>query len=449
MNNASTKSQTSKKLDQWFDLSKNKTSIKQELVAGMTTFVAMSYILFVNPTVLGAAGMNKGAVFVATALAAVIGCVATALLANYPIAIAPSLGTNAFFAYTVCVGMKIPWQTAIAGTFAASVLFFLITIFKIREKFIDAIPADLKSALAAGIGLFVAFVGLQEGGLVQMNKSTMLTITNFHSPVVWLSVFGLVVTIILITMNVPGNMLLGMVATSVVGIMTGLIKMPTKFVSTVPSLKPTFGQAFINFDKIFTPEMLTVVIIFFLVAFFDTTGTVVGLAEQAGFIKRGEKIPPRVGKTLLSDATSMVGSSILGSSPTSAYVESSTGIAAGGRTGLTSLTVAALFGLSLFFSPLLSVVTSQVTAPIMIIVGSFMIKSLDTIDWNKFESAFPAFVTIVGMPLFYDISYGFAFGVMSYVIIMVAKGKAKKVHLPMYILFVVFIFLLIAMNKAG
>ncbi|BDR56040.1 NCS2 family permease [Xylocopilactobacillus apis] len=435
-------------LDRVFKLKKNNTTIGREILAGTTIFIAMSYILFVNPSVLGAAGMDQGAIFAATALAAIIGCVATAFLANYPIAIAPSLGSNAFFAYTVVVGMKIPWQTALAGVFVASLLFLLVTVFKVREKIINNIPADLKSAIAAGIGLFVAFVGLQNGGLVQKDKSTLLTITDFHNPTVWLTVFGLVLTLILVARKVPGNMLIGMAATSILGILTGLIKMPKAIVAPIPSIKPTFAQALFHVKDVFTPQMLTVVIIFFLVAFFDTTGTVVGLLEQAGLMKRGEKVSPRVGKVLLSDAISMTGSSIFGSSPTSAYVESSTGIAVGGRTGLTSLTVAVFFAASLFFSPLLSVVTSQVTAPIMIIVGSYMVTSLGNIDWNKFESAFPAFVTIAGMPLFYDISYGFAFGVMSYVIIMVVKGKAKKVHPIMYLAFLIFLFLLFALNLA-
>ncbi|NVY96254.1 NCS2 family permease [Lactobacillus sp. DCY120] len=448
MGNHPTAAKKESKLDHFFELTQNKTNVRREVMAGLTTFIAMSYILFVNPNTLGATGMPKGAIFVATALSAIIGCLMTAFFANYPIAIAPSLGSNAFFAYTVVLGMKVSWPTALAGVFVASLIFLVVTLFKVREKIINNIPSDLKSAIAAGIGLFVAFVGLQNGGLVQTNKSTLLTITNFQDPTVWLTVFGLVLTLILLAMKVPGNMLLGMAGTSILGIMTGLIKLPTAIVAPIPSLEPTFGQALTHLDAVFTPQMLTVILIFFLVAFFDTTGTVVGLAEQAGFIKRGENVPPRVGKVLLSDATAMIGSSVLGSSPTAAYVESSTGIAAGGRTGLTSLTVGVFFTISLFFSPLLAVVTSQVTAPIMIIVGSFMVKSLGNIDWSKFESAFPAFVTIVGMPLFYDISYGFAFGVMSYVIIQVAQGQAKKVHPVMYIAFLVFLVMLVALNQA-
>lgn len=435
-------------LEKVFALKANQTNPRQEIIAGTTTFMAMSYILFVNPNVLGDAGLNQGAVFVATALAAIVGCLATALIANYPVAIAPSLGSNAFFAYTVVLGMKIPWPTALAGIFVASILFMLVTVFKIREKIINNIPADLKSAIAAGIGLFVAFVGLQNGGLVKASSSTLLTITDFHNPTIWLTVFGLVFTLILVALKVPANFLLGMAATSIVGILTGLIKMPTAIVAGVPSLKPTFGQAIFYVQNVFTPQMITVILIFFLVAFFDTTGTVVGLAEQAGFIKRGEKVPPRLSKTLLSDALAMTSSSIFGSSPTAAYVESSTGIAVGGRTGLTSLTVAFWFALSLFFSPLLGVVTSQVTAPIMIIVGSYMVTSLGSIDWSKLENSFPAFMTIIGMPFFYDIAYGFAFGVMSYVLIMVFEKKGKQVHPIMYGAFFVFLFLLIAMNQA-
>ncbi|UQS83203.1 NCS2 family permease [Bombilactobacillus thymidiniphilus] len=435
-------------LERIFKLTANQTNIRQEVVAGATIFMAMSYILFLNPTVLGAAGMDKGAVFVATALATIVGCVATAFLSNYPIAIAPSLGSNAFFAYTVVQGMKIPWQTALAGIFVAALLFLLVTLFKIREKIIDNIPADLKSAIAAGIGLFVAFVGLQNGGLVRASSSTLLTITDFHDPTVWLTVFGLIFTLILICLKVPGNMLLGMVGTSIVGIITGLIKMPQAVVAPIPSLKPTFGQALFHLQDVFNPQMIIVILIFFLVAFFDTTGTVVGLAEQSGLIKRGGKVPPRLSKALLSDSLSMISSSVFGSSPTAAYVESSTGIAVGGRTGLTSLTVAGLFGVSLFFSPLLAVVTSQVTAPIMIIVGAYMITAVGNIDWSKFESSFPAFAVMVGMPLFYDIAYGFAFGVISYVLIMVAQKKGEQVSLIMYIAAIIFLILLVAMNQA-
>ncbi|WP_412989423.1 NCS2 family permease [Pediococcus siamensis] len=432
-------------LERIFKLSRNGTTVKREVIAGLTTFIAMSYILFVNPTVLSASGMNKSAVFVATALTGMVGCIAMALIANYPIAVAPGLGSNAFFSYSVVIGMGIPWQTAIAGVFVASLLFMLTTIFKIREAVINAIPASLKSAMAAGIGLFIAFTGLKEGGLVVGSKSSLVTITNWSTPDVWLTVFGLVFIVVLMARKVPGSMFIGMAATALIGVLTGLIKMPSAIVSGIPSLQPTFGVSLMNLNHIFNIQMLVVVLIFFFVAFFDTTGTVIGLAEQAGFIKNNH-IPKQVGKALFADSTSMIAGSIFGSTPTACYVESSTGIAMGGKTGLTALTVAAMFGLSLFFSPLLTLVTNQVTAPVLIIVGSFMAKSLANIEWNKFEVALPSFLIVLSMPLTYNISYGLAFGILSYPLTMIAAGKAKKVHPIMYIAAVIFLFLLYAMN---
>lgn len=432
-------------LDRVFKLSEKGTTAKREIVAGITTFIAMSYILFVNPTVLAAAGMNKGAVFVATALTAIVGCVAMAFIANYPLAVAPDLGSNAFFSYSVVIGMGIPWQTAIAGVFIASILFMLTTVFKVREAVINAIPASLKSAMAAGIGLFIAFTGLKQGGLVIGSKSSLVTITNWSTPTVWLTVFGLVAIGLMMSKKIPGAMFIGMAATAIVGVVAGLIKMPSSIVSTIPSLAPTFGASILNLNHIFSIQMLIVVLIFFLVAFFDTTGTVIGLAEQAGFIKDNH-IPKEVGRALFADSTSMIAGSVFGSTPTACYVESSTGIAAGGRTGLTALTVAFMFGLSLFFSPLLTLVTSQVTAPVLIIVGSFMAKSLAKVNWSKFEEALPSFLIVLSMPLTYNISYGLAFGILAYPLTMFAAGRRKEVHPIMIAAAIIFFFLLFAMN---
>lgn len=432
-------------LDRVFKLSEKGTTVKREIVAGITTFIAMSYILFVNPTVLAAAGMNKGAVFVATALTAIVGCVAMAFIANYPLAVAPGLGSNAFFSYSVVIGMGIPWQTAIAGVFIASILFMLTTVFKVREAVINAIPASLKSAMAAGIGLFIAFTGLKQGGLVIGSKSSLVTITNWSTPTVWLTVFGLVAIGLMMSKKIPGAMFIGMAATAIVGVVAGLIKMPSSIVSTIPSLAPTFGASILNLNHIFSIQMLIVVLIFFLIAFFDTTGTVIGLAEQAGFIKDNH-IPKEVGRALFADSTSMIAGSVFGSTPTACYVESSTGIAAGGRTGLTALTVAFMFGLSLFFSPLLTLVTSQVTAPVLIIVGSFMAKSLAKVNWSKFEEALPSFLIVLSMPLTYNISYGLAFGILAYPLTMFAAGRRKEVHPIMIAAAIIFFFLLFAMN---
>lgn len=433
-------------VERQFKIKESGSTLKTEIIAGITTFIAMSYILFVNPTILGDAGLDKGAVFVATALTGIVGCLAMALIANYPIAVAPGLGSNAFFAYSVVLGMGIPWQTALAGVFVASLLFMLVTVLKVREVVINAIPANLKSAMAVGIGLFIAFTGLKQGGLVVASAKSFVTITNWSNPHVWLTVFGLILTVALLARKIPGALFIGLAATAIMGVVTGLIAMPTGVVSSIPSLAPTFGVSLIHLKDVFSVQMAVVVLVFFFSVFFDTTGTVIGLAQQAGFIK-DNKMPKEVGKALFADSTSMIAGSVFGSTPTACYIESSTGIAVGGRTGFTAVVVAIMFALSLFFSPLLAVVTSEVTAPILIIVGSFMIKSIANIDWSEFETAFPAFMIILCVPLTYNISYGLTFGLISYPITMIAAGKGKKVHPIMYVAALLFLVLLFTMHE--
>lgn len=432
-------------IEKLFHLQENGTTVRREVLAGLTTFVSMAYILFVNPQVLGDAGMNKGAVFTATALSAILGSVLMALLANYPIAIAPGLGDNAFFTYSVVLAMGIPWQTAMAGVFISSILFLILSLVKLREIVIDAIPHDLKLAMAAGIGIFIAFVGFQGGGLITGSKSTLVAMGSFTVPTTWLTIFGLIVTGGLMAKKVPGSIFIGMVLTTILGLVTKLIPLPTHIVSTIPSMKPTFGVGVMHLGDIITkPQLWAVVLIFLLVAFFDTAGTLIGLASQAGFMKDNKM--PRIGGALMADSISMLGGSVMGTTPTAAYVESSAGIAIGGRTGLTSLVVGVLFALAMFFSPLLTVVTSNVTAPVLIIVGILMAQSMKEIDWGKFEIAMPAFLTIVGMPLTYNISYGIAFGFLAYPLTMMAAGRRKEINPIMYILFFVFIILLYTIN---
>lgn len=431
-------------LDRVFHLSENNTSVKREFLAGLTTFVAMAYILFVNPSVLGDAGMDKGAVFTATALSAILGCLLMGFLANYPIAIAPGLGDNAFFTYSVVLAMGIPWQKAMAGVFIASVLFTLVSFFKIREIIIDAIPQDLKYAMAAGIGIFIAFVGLQGGGLIVADKSSLVSIGSFTVPTTWLTIFGIFFIGILMAKKVPGSIFYGLVATTLLGLATGLIKMPTHIISTAPSMKPTFGVGLEHLSVLSSPQMWAVVLIFFLVAFFDTAGTLIGLAQQAGIMKDGKM--PRIGRALMADSLSMLGGAVMGTTPTAAYVESSAGIAIGGKTGLTAVVTGILFGFSMIFSPLLTVVTSQVTAPALIVVGVLMVSALRDIQWDKFEVALPAFLVVIGMPLTYNISYGIAFGFLTYPIMMVAAGRRKDINPIMWILFLLFILLLYVLN---
>ena len=424
-------------ISKYFHFEELGTDYRREILAGFTTFISMSYILFVNPNVLGAAKMDTGAVFTATALASALGCFLMGILARYPIATAPALGINAFFAYSAVIGMGISWQTALAGAFVASIIFVLITIFKLREIIIDAIPSDLKFAISAGIGLFIAFIGLHQGGLVVANKSTVVGLGSFTTASTWLTVVGLVVTAVLMVRRVPGAIFIGMVVTAVVGLVTGLIPVPHGIVSAAPSLKPTFGVALTHIGEINTLQMWVVVLTFLLVTFFDTAGTLVGLAQQAGFMKDNKM--PRVGKALMSDSTAMLAGSVLGTSPVGAYVESSAGIAVGGRSGFTAVVTGILFIFGMFFSPLLAVVTDQVTAPALIIVGVLMAQNLRQINWSHLEIAIPSFLIVVGMPLTYSISDGMALGLIMYPITMIAAKRGKEVHSIMYALFFIFI----------
>lgn len=431
-------------ISNYFHLEEYGTTVKKEFLAGLTTFISMSYILFVNPSVLGASGMNTGAVFTATALASALGTAIMGIVANYPIGEAPALGINAFFAYTVCIGMHVSWQTALASVFVASIIFILITMFKLREKIIDSIPADLKYAISAGIGLFIAFLGLQNGKLIVANKSTLVGLGSLHSPLVWITIFGLIVTVILMILNVPGAIFIGMVLSAILGICTGQIAIPNKVISTAPSLAPTFGQAIIHVKDINTVQMWVVVLTFLLVTFFDTAGTLIGLAQQAGFMKNNKM--PRVGRALAADSIAMAVGSVLGTSPVGAFVESSAGIAVGGRTGLTAVFVAIFFLISMIFSPLLAVFTSQVTAPALIIVGVLMAQNTAHIHWDKLEIAVPAFLIILGMPLTYSISDGLSWGMITYPICMLAAKRGKEITPMMWLLFFVFIIFLWVLN---
>ncbi|MCT3057429.1 NCS2 family permease [Leuconostoc citreum] len=425
----------------YFKLDELNTSIRTEFIAGLTTFASMAYILFVNPTVLGAAGMDKGAVFTATAVASAVATLFMGIVALYPIAIAPGLGVNAFFAYSVVIGMGVKWQTAMAGVFVAAIIFLVLTFFKIREKIINIIPQNLKLAIASGIGLFIAFIGLHNAGLIVANKDTMVSLGHLTTPTSLLAIFGIIVTFILLSRKIPAAIFIGMVMTSVVGIIFGLIKLPSALISSAPSLAPTFGAGVTHIGDINSLQMVTVAVTFLLVTFFDTAGTMIGLATQAGFMRNNEM--PRAGRALMADAVGMTVGAVIGTSPTSAYVESSSGIAVGGRSGLTSVFTGIFFLIALFFSPLLTVVTSQVTAPALVVVGVLMAKSLRQIDWEDFAIAAPAFLIVIGMPLTYSISDGIALGFILYPITMISTGRGKKVHPLMYALAILFVLFLV------
>ncbi|GGJ97530.1 guanine permease [Lentibacillus kapialis] len=426
------------------------TNYRREFMAGMTTFLAMAYILFVNPATLALVGIeelpegvtriDQGAVFTATAIAAALGTLIMGVLAKYPIALAPGMGLNAFFSYTVILGFGIPWETALAGVLASGLIFIVLTLTGLREKVINAIPSNLKMAVGAGIGVYIAFIGFQNAGIIVGDDATLVALGNLTSPTVMLAIFGIVISVILLSLNIRGGIFYGMILTATVGMITGLIEPPSGIggiVGEVPSVAPTFGQAFIHFDDIFTIKMLVVILTFLFVDFFDTAGTLVAVANQAGLMKNNKL--PRAGKALFSDSAATVAGAVIGTSTTTSYIESTAGVGAGGRTGFTSVVTAGFFILALFFSPLLSVVTSEVTAPALIIVGVLMSSSLKNIAWDEFEIAVPAFLTIVSMPLAYSIATGIAIGFIFYPITMILKGRIKEINPVMYGLFVIFI----------
>ncbi|MBR3121171.1 NCS2 family permease [Oceanobacillus profundus] len=427
-------------MKKYFQFDELRTNYRTEFMAGLTTFLAMAYILFVNPSILAEAGMDEQAVFAATAIAAAVGSLFMGVIAKYPIALAPGMGLNAFFAYTVVLGYGIPWQTALAGVLASGIIFIIFTLTGLRELIINAIPANMKLAVGAGIGLFIALVGLINSGIIVSDEATLVALGDLTSPTVLLAIFGVVVSVILLTLGLKAGIFYGMILTAIVGMIFGLIAAPSgigSIVSSVPSLEPTFGQAFLHFGEIFTLEMLVVILTFLFVDFFDTAGTLLAVARQAGLVKDNKL--PRAGRALFADSTATVVGAVVGTSTTTSYVESTSGVAVGGRSGFTSVVTAGFFLLALFFSPLLSVVTAEVTAPALIIVGVMMASALKHIEWEQFEIAVPAFLTVLMMPLTYSIATGIAIGFIFYPITMIVKGRAKEIHPIMYGLFVVFV----------
>lgn len=435
-------------MKKYFQFEELGTNYRREFIGGLTTFLAMAYILVVNPITLSlmdipdlpdAMRMDYGAVFVATAVAAAIGSLLMGVLARYPIALAPGMGLNAFFAYTVVLTMGIPWQHALGGVLISGIIFIFLSLSGLREKIINSIPAELKYAVSAGIGLFITFVGAQSAGLIVNNDAVLVGLGDFTDGNVLLAIFGIVITVILMTKGIKGGIFIGMVITTVAGMIAGLIDVPGKVVDSVPSVAPTFGAAFGAYSdpSFFSTSMLVVVLTFLFVDFFDTAGTLVGVANQAGLMKENKL--PRAGKALLADSTATVVGAIFGTSTTTSFIESSSGVAAGARSGFASIVTAGFFLLSLFFFPLLEVITSAVTAPALIIVGVLMVASLGNIDWTKFEIAVPAFLTIIAMPLTYSIATGIAIGFIFYPITMIVKGRIKEIHPIMYVLFVIFV----------
>lgn len=434
-------------MKKYFEFDKLGTNYRREIIGGLTTFLAMAYILAVNPLMLSldavpdlpdAMRMDKGAVFVATALAAAVGSIFMGLIARYPIGLAPGMGLNAFFAFSVVLGYGIPWQTALTGVLFSGLIFIVLSLTGLREMIINAIPAQLKYAVGAGIGLFITFLGLQNAKIIVADPNTLVTLGNLAAGPTLLAIFGLVVTVIMMVRQIKGAIFYGMIMTTVLGMVVQLIEVPSQVVSKVPSIESTFGAAFdVDPAAIFTTQFLVIVITFLFVDFFDTAGTLVAVANQAGLMK-DDKLP-RAGKALLADSLATVTGSIFGTSTTTSYIESTAGVAAGARTGFASIVVGVLFLLSLFFSPLLFVITPEVTAPALIIVGVLMVSTLGNIEWTKFEIAVPAFFTIIAMPLTYSIATGIAIGFVFYPITMLLSGRRKEIHPIMYGLFMIFI----------
>ena len=435
----STKAASGGVLERYFQLEKHGTTVRTELVAGTTTFLAMAYIVFVNQFYLGdIAGMDKGAVFVATALAAAIGTMIMGVWAKLPIAQAPGMGLNAFFAFTVVVGLGVSWQTALAGTMVSGLVFLVLALTGVRKLVIDAIPMQLKLAVGAGIGLFIAFIGLKASGIVVDSPATTVTLGDLKEPTTMLAIFGIVATAVLLTRGVRVAVFYGILLTSIAGMVFGLIPVPSAIVAAPPSLAPTFGVAFGELSNVFNPTMLVVVFTMLFVDFFDTAGTLIAVTKQADLLTPEGEIPGG-NRPLVSDAIATVAGAALGTSTTTSYIESSAGVGAGGRTGLTSVATSALFLITLFFSPILGAVTAQVTAAALIVVGLMMAKPLSEIAWEEWEYGIPAFIVILTMPLTYSIANGIALGLVLFPLLAVVRGKAKNVSPTMYALGLLFL----------
>lgn len=424
-------------LERRFKLSEHGTRTRTEIVAGITTFMTMAYILVVNPNILSATGMDKGAILTATALSSAIATLLMAFLANLPFALAPGMGLNAFFAFTVVLGMGYSWQFALTAVLIEGIIFILLTFLKVREAIVNAMPAVLKNAVSVGIGMFIAFIGFQGAGIIVNDDSVLLALGDMRDPSVLLALAGLIITGILLIKKVKGALLIGMLITTVLAILTGQAALPTAVVSAPPSLEPIFFK-FVGWEEIFSWDMLIVVFTFLFVDLFDTLGTFIGVSTKAGLLDEQGSVP-NVRQALFADAVGTTVGAMLGTSTVTTYVESASGVAEGGRTGLTALTTGILFLISMIFAPILTAIPGVATAPVLILVGSFMMSPILRINLDDFTEAIPAFLTIIIMPLAYSIAEGLVFGTVSYVLLKLLSGKGKDVHIVMYIIAALFI----------
>lgn len=424
-------------LEKFFKLKDNGTTVRTEVVAGIITFLTMSYILIVNPNILSQAGMDRAALFTATAIASVAGTLFMALIPNLPIAQAPGMGLNSFFAFSVVLGLGYSWQMALTAVFIEGIIFLILTAFNVREAIVNTIPKSIKEAIPVGIGLFIAFIGLQNAGIIVSNPNTMLTLGDLSSPNIWVATLGLIVTAVLFIKNVHGSFLIGIVVSTIFAAILGLVHMPEGgLFSLPPSIAPVFMQ--FEWDHLFTLDMVVVVFTFLFVNLFDTIGTLLGVASKANMLD-AEGNFPQIKKALFADALGTTVGAIFGTSTVTSYVESTSGVASGGRTGLTALSTAVMFALALFLAPLFLMVPAAATAPALIIVGLFMISSVININFQDMSESFPAFITILMMPFSFSIAHGIVFGMLAFVLIKTLSNRVSQVSATMWVIFVLFV----------
>ena len=434
-------------MEKFFMLKENNTDVRTEVLAGITTFMTMAYILAVNPLILSDAGMDAGGVFTATALSAAIATLVMALYAKYPFGLAPGMGLNAFFAYTVVLGdMQKSWQFALTAILIEGILFIILSFFSVREGIFDSIPLNLKNAVSVGIGLFIAFLGLDGAGIIQAGEGTLLGLGDLTSGAPLVAIIGILVTGFLFAKNVKGALLIGILVSTLVGIPLGVTQLPAG-VNNIMSLPPSVSKVafkFVGFDEIFSWDMLIVVFTFLFVDIFDTVGTLAGVASKADMLDEDGKLP-RVGKALTADSIGTIAGACLGTSTVTTFVESASGVAAGGRTGLTALSTAGMFLLALFFAPLFTLIPAAATAPALVIVGLFMMSPIKQIDFEDYTESIPAFLTIIMMPFSGSIAEGIVFGMISYVVLKAVTGRFKEVSWTMTIISILFVLRIIFM----
>lgn len=424
-------------LEKLFKLKENKTTVRTELVAGLITFLTMSYILVVNPNILGATGMDREALFTATALATVLGTLFMAFIPNLPIAQAPGMGLNSFFAFSVVIGLGYSWQMALTAVFIEGIIFVILTFFNVRELIVKSIPTTIKNAIPVGIGLFITLLGLQNAGLIVKDENTMVTLGAMSNPHVWVALLGLILIAVLYYKKVHGAFLIGIAAATIFAVILGEVHMPEgSVVSLPPDISPIFMQ--FEWSNVFTLDMLIVVFTFLFVNLFDTIGTLLGVTSKIGITTEQGDFP-QIKRALFADALGTTFGAVLGTSTVTSYVESASGVAVGGRTGLTAVSTAAMFALALFFAPLFLMVPASATAPALIIVGLFMITSVVKINFEDMTEALPAFLTIVMMPFAFSIAQGIVFGMLSFVFLKALSGKFKHISVTMWVIFALFI----------